>query len=68
MLQYCKGGFFRDIAALSMAISLQNVNNDAGVLMLSKSLDTLEETGDNMVKMMEQSVTPNLGQNIDVYV
>ncbi|MEE0959936.1 MAG: YjfB family protein [Lachnospiraceae bacterium] len=57
-----------DIAALSMAISLQNVNNDAGVLMLSKSLDTLEETGDNMVKMMEQSVTPNLGQNIDVYV
>ncbi len=57
-----------DIAALSMTISLQNVNNDAGVLMLSKSLDTLEETGDNMVKMMEQSVTPNLGQNIDVYV
>ena len=57
-----------DFAALSMAISLQNVNNDAGVLMLSKSLDTLEETGDNMVKMMEQSVTPNLGQNIDVYV
>lgn len=57
-----------DIAALSMAISLQNVNNDAGVLMLSKSLDTLEETGDNMIKMMEQSVTPNLGQNIDVYV
>ncbi|MBU5469835.1 YjfB family protein [Falcatimonas sp. MSJ-15] len=57
-----------DIAALSMAISLQNVNNDAGVLMLSKSLDTLEETGDNMVKMMEQSVTPNLGQNIDIYV
>ena len=57
-----------DIAAFSMAISLQNVNNDAGVLMLSKSLDTLEETGDNMVKMMEQSVTPNLGQNIDIYV
>ncbi|MBQ5735185.1 MAG: YjfB family protein [Lachnospiraceae bacterium] len=57
-----------DIAALSMAISLQNVNNDAGVLMLSKSLDTLEETGDNMVKMMEQSVTPNLGQNIDIYM
>ena len=57
-----------DIAALSMTISLQNVNNDAGVLMLSKSLDTLEETGDNMVKMMEQSVTPNLGQNIDISI
>ena len=57
-----------DIAALSMAISLQNVNNDAGVLMLSKSLDTLEETGDNMVKMMEQSVTPQLGSNFDVSV
>lgn len=57
-----------DIASLSMDLHQIDVQNKVGVAMLSKSLDTLEDTGESMVKMMEQSVMPNLGQNIDVSV
>lgn len=57
-----------DIASLSTAMSTQNIFNDVSVAMLSKSLDTVEDMGDGMVKIMESSVTPYLGQNIDYYV
>lgn len=57
-----------DIASLSTAMSTQNVLNDVGVLMLSKTLDTVEDMGEGMIKIMESSVTPHLGQNIDYYV
>lgn len=57
-----------DIASLSTAMSTQNISNDVSVAMLSKSLDTVEDMGDGMVKIMESSVTPYLGQNIDYYV
>ena len=56
-----------DIASLSTAMSTQNILNDVSVAMLSKSLDTVEDMGDGMVKIMESSVTPYLGQNIDYY-
>ncbi|MDO5402094.1 MAG: YjfB family protein [Eubacteriales bacterium] len=54
-----------DIAGLSTALSTAQVNNDVSVAVLKKSLDTLDTTGENMIKMMEASVYPNLGQNID---
>ena len=57
-----------DIASLSTAMSTQNILNDVSVAMLSKPLDTVEDMGDGMVKIMESSVTPYLGQNIDYYV
>lgn len=57
-----------DIASLSAAMSTQNVLNDVGTLMLSKSLDIVEDMGEGMIKIMESSVTPYLGQNIDYYV
>jgi len=57
-----------DIASLSTAMSTQNILNDVSVAMLSKSLDTVEDMGNGMVKIMESSVTPYLGQNIDYYV
>lgn len=57
-----------DIVALSTGMNMLNVNTDAGVLMLSKNLDLIETMGDGMVKMMEQSVTPHLGANIDISI
>ena len=57
-----------DIASLSIAQSTINVASDVQVAVLSKSLDTMETLGDGMKKMMESSVTPYLGQNIDYYV
>lgn len=61
-------GVFMDIASLSTAMSTQNVLNDVGVLMLSKTLNNVEDMGEGMTKIMESSVTPHLGQNIDYYV
>ncbi len=33
---------------------------------LKKSLDTVETTGAMITQMMEQSVNPNIGSNIDI--
>lgn len=41
---------------------------DVGIAVLAKSLDTIETLGQSMIKMMEQSVSPHLGQNIDLTV
>ena len=57
-----------DIPALSVAVSQANVMSQYSVAMLSKSLDTMEEHGEQMIKMMEQSVTPHLGKNIDISI
>ena len=57
-----------NIPAVSMATSQMNLQSDFGVAMLSKSLDTLEDTGEGLVKLMEQSVTPNVGSNFDMQV
>lgn len=57
-----------DIPALSMAMSQNKVMSDFSVAMLDKSLDTFTDIGDSMTKMMEQSVNPALGGNIDISV
>lgn len=57
-----------DIAALSTAISLAEVQTDFGIAMLDKSLETMESMGDGMKKILEASVNPHLGGNIDVSV
>ncbi len=62
-----------DIAALSMSLAKSQLNTDFGVAMLSKSLDVSASLGDSLVDMMErsvmeQSVTPHLGSNIDFSV
>lgn len=57
-----------DIPSLSIAMSQTQLQSDVGVLMLSKQLDTVEDLGGGMIKAMEQSVTPNLGASIDLYV
>lgn len=50
------------------SVSVSNTRNmDAiDISMLKKSLDTVEMNGDMITKMMEQSVNPNIGANIDV--
>ncbi len=57
-----------DIASLSTALSMSKVNNEIGVLMLGKQLDQAELMGESMVKIMEQSVSPHIGGNIDISV
>ena len=56
-----------DIAALSTQMHMAQLSQDVGTAMLGKSQDMAEDLGSGMVKMMEASVTPELGQNIDLY-
>lgn len=55
-----------DVAGLSIAMSQSEVMNKIGTAVLSQSLDTIEVLGESMIQMMEQSVNPNLGANIDI--
>lgn len=57
-----------DIASLSTALSMTSVNNNFDAIMLSKQLDTMENMGDSMLKLMEQSVNPHIGGNIDISI
>ena len=57
-----------DIASLSTAMAMQQVNTEVSTAMLSKSLDFSGAVGDGLAKMMENSVTPYLGGNIDLSV
>ena len=57
-----------DITALSSSMSLADVSSQVGIAVLAKNLATIETLGDGMKKMMEMSVNPNLGANIDVQV
>ena len=55
-----------DIAGLSIAMSQNQTMTAIGTAVLSKNLDTVEQAGADMIKMMEQSVAPNLGGTIDI--
>ena len=55
-----------DIASLSTAMAQNKVMSDFGTAMLAESLDTFESSGDDMKRMMELSVNPSVGANIDV--
>ena len=55
-----------DIPALSMYMAQSQTLSNVGVAVLSQNLDAVRDMGDDMTKMLEQSVTPNLGGNIDI--
>jgi hypothetical protein len=57
-----------DIAQLSSALAIQNTSTAVGTAVLGMSLDTIEQAGDGLTKMMEMSVNPSLGGNIDFSV
>lgn len=60
-----------DIQGLSLAsitLSSANVNTDIGMALLSKSLGATDETGAAMIEMLEKSVNPMVGQNIDIRI
>ena len=63
-----------NIGNVSSALSAINASEPSslmesvGVKMLDKSLDSSVSMNDSMIRMMENSVTPYLGGNIDVSV
>ncbi|MCQ2538091.1 MAG: YjfB family protein [Lachnospiraceae bacterium] len=57
-----------DIPALSMAMAQSKIETNVGIAVMKKNLDMAEEQGAELIKMMERSVTPSVGGNIDVRV
>lgn len=55
-----------DIAAMSMGLSQMKLANEVGTSVLKMAMDSGETQMNDMVKMMEQSVNPNLGGSIDI--
>ncbi len=55
-----------NIEAYSVMQAQANVMSAVNVSLLKKTLDTQEMMGAQMTQMMELSVNPNLGANIDV--
>ena len=55
-----------DIAALSMALSQMNVRTEANVSIVKKTIDQAETNGQDVVKMLEQSVQPHIGGRLDI--
>lgn len=55
-----------DIANLSMNMSQSNVIRDVNLALMGDALDQAQENSMALTRMMEASVTPNLGQNIDI--
>ncbi|MHB8128762.1 MAG: YjfB family protein [Mobilitalea sp.] len=56
------------IASLPISTNTPLSNTPIGMAVLAKSLDSVEQSGQGIIQMMEQSVNPNLGKNIDMQV
>lgn len=52
----------------SSSVSTSSLAYAVGTEILSQSLDMTQQMGASMIQMMEHSVTPELGGNIDVYI
>ncbi len=52
----------------STVLSNANTSSAVGMAMLDKTLQADQENGDSLVKMLERSVNPLIGQNIDIRI
>lgn len=59
-----------DIAALSMVSSQSSAQNAAGIMVLKKAMNTMDQTGQAVVNLIQTATPalslPHLGQNIDI--
>lgn len=54
------------IGSMDLMISGTENMNMIDISILKKSLDSVETSGAMLIQMMEQSINPNLGANIDI--
>ncbi len=57
-----------DIASFSTDFATNKILSDVGVAMLDNTLELQETMGNELTKMMEMSVNPSIGGNIDAFV
>lgn len=56
-----------DIAAMSMQMSLSQVQTNVGLAMVNKAMDTTEAQANGLLEMIEQA-TPSFGHTLDIRV
>lgn len=54
------------VGSIGLSVSDVDSMNLIDISILKKSLDAVEQNGDFLIQMMEQSINPNLGCNIDI--
>lgn len=52
----------------STVLSNADMNSSAGILLLNKALDMDQANGEMMASMLERSVNPMVGRNIDIRI
>lgn len=52
----------------STVLSNANMQSSVGMLLLDKTLDMDQVNGDALTSMLERSVNPMVGQNIDIRI
>ncbi len=57
-----------DTSILESCFNMAELQNDIGIAVMSKALDQFQMTGEGVQKILESSVSPELGQNIDYRV
>ncbi|HHY64533.1 MAG TPA: putative motility protein [Clostridiaceae bacterium] len=57
-----------DIAAMSISLHQARLSREAGIAVLKKAMTSTETMAQDLLKMLEQSVTPHLGQNVDIRI
>jgi hypothetical protein len=57
-----------DISALSISLSQYNLSQAVGISVLKMAKEQSSEQSQQLVQMMELSVQPNLGGNLDISV
>ncbi|UOQ85190.1 YjfB family protein [Gracilibacillus salinarum] len=55
-----------DVAAMSIAMNQANVKQQASISLMGKAMDQAETQSNSMIKMLESSMQPHLGKNIDI--
>lgn len=57
-----------DIAAYSIAHTSMDIMSQVSVAVLDKTLEMQQMMGDHLTKLMEMSVNPSVGGNIDIRI
>ena len=55
-----------DVAAMSVVMKQGQLMRQVGIAVMKKAMDSAEMSTENLLTVLEQSVNPNLGQNIDI--
>ncbi|MGI6086004.1 MAG: YjfB family protein [Acetivibrionales bacterium] len=57
---------YMDVAALSVSMKHSRLIQQVGITVLKKAMESAQTNTEDLLKALEQSVTPSLGQNVDI--